>query len=244
MSKASLERIVEVSVQAFCRGKSRTHPYLATWHDDLWVLQDGPGKKRDPRKIEVFTCGLSPRETVERIKSLGLGWHFICAAHPDESDFKEVRQAYKELGYRALATEWFFVHDLKNIPHFDSEPPVRIVESPEELATIRQRAPQPRRFRTDGTRHYCVWDEDFDFGWVHSVPYGEDNWVSDLFVYREFRNRGYGKALMSRLLADDQALGVNSSVLIASTAGARIYPSLGYEQVGVLHVLCPVNRDS
>ncbi len=243
MSAAGLARVVEISVKAFCAGKSVTYPYLATRHDGLWVLQDAPGKKRDQRKIEVFTHDLSAEETVRRIRELGLGWHFVCAACTNETNFAETRAAFKALGYRALATEWFFVHDLQGeIPVFESEPVVRLIHSGEELATICQRARHKRRYRNDGTRHYCIWDDDFDFGWVHGVPYEEDAWVSDLFVYSEFRNRGYGKALMSRMLRDDQALGVRSSVLIASTAGARIYPTLGYEQIVVLHVLCPMIR--
>ncbi len=113
-----------------------------------------------------------------------------------------MREAYKREGYRALGTEWLFTHDLRDIPQFDCEPPVRRVHSVEEWRTVPQQAPQPRHFRSD-TRGYCIWDESRDYGWVHSVPYGNDCWVSDLYVYADFRGQGYGRALMSRLLQDD-----------------------------------------
>jgi hypothetical protein len=49
---------------------------------------------------------------------------------------------------------------------------------------------------------------------------------------------------MSALLADDRAHGVESSVLLASSDGARLYPHLGYRRLGVLQIFCPVRRGS
>lgn len=239
----TLEVATEIFVQAFSKGRSKTHPYLATRHNDLWVMRDGPGKKGNPRKIEVVACNLSPGETIRQVRELNLGWHFLCAAYASESDFAETRKECKAHGYRALGTEWYFVHNLDptRVPILESDPPVRLVTSREQYATIQHRNRQPRAYRGDESRQYCIWD-DFDFGWVHSVPHGPDNWVSDLYVHQEFRGRGFGKALMSKLLLDDIALGVRSSVLVSSAAGRKIYPQLGYKEIGVLHVMCPAKR--
>lgn len=236
-----LERAIEVCVHAFAAGKSVSYPYLVSRHDRLWVMQDAPGRKRT-RKIEVFSHGVGAEATIEGIRAAGLGWHFVCDVIPEGEDPAPVRASYKALGYRALATEWFFVNDLETVPKLDCAPPVRRVRSNEEWSTIPQHTSQPRKFR-DGVRQYSVWDDARDYGWVHSVPYGEDAWVSDLYVHPDSRGRGFGAALMSRLLQDDKTLGVHASVLVASTSGARLYPHLGYRRIGTLQVFCPIRRE-
>lgn len=238
----TLERAIEVFVGGFTQVKSTPHPYVAERRNGLWVMRDGPGRKQ-PRKIEVVTTGMAPREAVERIAEAKLGWHFVCAIEPPQADHESVRSGYKGLGYRVLSSEWMFVHDLKSIDTLTCQPPVRLIGSQEELSEIRQCAPQKRKFRP-GIRMYGSWDDVRDYGWVHSVPVGQDTWVSDLYVYKEYRGRGYGRALMSAMLLEDRAHGVDHSVLLASSDGARLYPHLGYEMIGILHLLCPTSRNS
>lgn len=236
-----LGEAIEVFVKAFALGRSRIHPYVAEQMDGLWVMHDTPGKKWDPRKTEVVSHGFGPEETVRRIRGLKLGWHFLCEVHPDPADYDRVREEYKRLGYRAMTTEWMFIHSLDSIPEPNSKPPARWVESPEMFKTIRQNSQKPRRWRPEG-RMYSVWDDTGDRGWVTSVPIGEHAWVSDLFVYEQFRGHGYGRSLMSRMLKDDREHGVQNSVLLASKDGARLYPHLGYEQIAVLQLFCPKSR--
>ncbi len=236
----SIPDAIEVFVHAFCQGKSQTYPYVPTFVDGIWVMRDTPDRK-NPRKIEVITTGLESNEVAARLSTMDIGWHFLCEIHPPEADFDGIRQAYKELGYKAVSTEWLFFHDLSEIPVFDCNPAVRLVEDQAMMDSIPMRGLQRRKLRP-GTRHYSVWDGEQDFGWVYSVPVGENAWVSDLHVHEDQRSKGYGKALMSRLLRDDRELGIKNSVLLASSAGARIYPTLGYQQIGVLQMFCPVKR--
>jgi hypothetical protein len=49
---------------------------------------------------------------------------------------------------------------------------------------------------------------------------------------------------MSALLHDDAAYGVSYSALLSSKEGARFYPSLGYEQHGLLLVFTPSTEDT
>jgi GNAT superfamily N-acetyltransferase len=93
-----------------------------------------------------------------------------------------------------------------------------------------------------GARLYGIFDAIRDYGWVTSLACGPDAWTSDLFVYEEFRGRGYGRALMSRMLSDDKATGVCANVLVASAAGARLYPHLGYRNIATPQVFCPRER--
>lgn len=74
---------------------------------------------------------------------------------------------------------------------------------------------------------------------MKSVRIGNAAWVADLNVLPASRRRGYGGALMRTLLADDARLGVRTRVLLASGAGAKLYPLLGHERIGPLQLFSP-----
>lgn len=235
-----METATDVFVRAYCVAKSAAHPYVPTRAGGLWVMQDGPGRK-EPRKIEAVSCSLSPTEMVRGIGDLGLGWHFASKIHAPDADFKAIRQEFKSLGYRAVATEWMFTHSLADIPPVTSEPPPRMVITHAEADAIPQIAQHKRKVR-DGVRLYGVWDKTRDYGWVQSVPFGEAAWVANLYVHKDARGRGFGRSLMAKLLKDDKDLGIKTSVLLASSDGARLYPHLGYDKIAVLQMFCPAAR--
>jgi hypothetical protein len=241
-----LERAVEVFVKVFSASKSQTHPYNANYAAGIWIMRDAPRKKE--RKIEVVSWKLSAVETIKSITSQGLPWHFVCHLHRNDEDFQGIREQYKRLGYRPLSTEWMFVHDLKAIPEFSATPEPRIVSNSEVLSVIPQLAQKPIKMpplipgEVEPPRLYCVWDDGGAKGRVTSFPYQGDTWVSDLHVNREDRGKGYGRALMSKMLQDDKANGVGTSILLASSDGARLYPHLGYRKIATLQVFCPAKR--
>ena len=236
-----LDRAVEVFVQAFAQGKSRTYPYVASRIGDLWVMQDGPGKKGDARKVEVVGVSVEPEIVVRTLESAGIKWHFYCDIAPPGTDLAARKMAFKSLDYRALSTEWMFAHDLGSIPDFVSRPPVRLAATREEFDAVPQRTSHARPWFGFG-RQYTVAHPTRAVGFVRSVPFQQDAWVSDLFVHAEYRGQGYGRALMAKLLKDDKESGVRASVLLASRAGARLYPHVGYQQIGVLQMFCPTRR--
>ncbi|MBS1715229.1 MAG: GNAT family N-acetyltransferase [Armatimonadetes bacterium] len=236
----TVDEAVEVFVRAFCHLKSRTSPYLLDRFDGLWILHDPPGR-RNPRKTEVVTTVTEPEDTVSRIAASGTGWHFLCDVQGLEDGYGARRAKYKDLGYRAVSTERLFVHGLSDVPEFTSDPPPRVVTDEPVLASIPQSAPQKRKLQ-EGTRITCVWDDISDIGWASSVRVGENAWAADLYVHRPYRGQGFGRALMSRLLQDDRESGVRTSVLLATSDGARLYPHLGYREIGVLQMFCPVRR--
>src|SRR4051794_31242738 len=120
----TLEQAIEVSVHGFAAGKSLFYPYTITRIDGLFHLADSPPRK-NARKQEIFAVDLPPGEVVETLRQAGIGWHFLCDAASTGTDLKQRKADYKALGYRAMATEWVFFHDLREIPVFESEPPVR-----------------------------------------------------------------------------------------------------------------------
>jgi GNAT superfamily N-acetyltransferase len=237
----SIPDAIEVFVHGFCHGKSRTYPYKATKVGNLWVMRDSPPRKKE-RKIEVISHGLTPQKTTQTIQDAELGWHFLCDIHAPDADFQAIRNQYKELGYRAISTEWLFAHDLQEIPGFESDPPTLLIQDQEALNQINQIAPQPQKL-LPGTRQFAIWDASQDYGWVTSIPCGESAWVSALYVHKEHRGKGFGRSLMIKLLQTDREHGVKQSVLLASSDGARLYPHLGYQQIGVLQMFCPIRRN-
>lgn len=60
-----------------------------------------------------------------------------------------------------------------------------------------------------------------------------------MYVLLEYRRRGIAKALMTRMLKDDAAAGTIANILLASHAGAKLYPVVGYRQIGQLYAYTP-----
>lgn len=235
----NLESAIEVFVRGFCAVKSRTHPYIPTWHEGFWVLRDAPKKCRYTRKIEVISTGIPPRDLVAHIKELELPWHFVVDIHePEVAD--AAKAAYKALGYRAIATEWLFVYDLANLTSEPAESSIVRLDSPGQAAGLS--SARGKVIFWPPARKY-VWVEDNRaLGFVSSVPVGEHAWVSDLWVDPRHRRKGIGGALMRAMLQDDRAFRVQTSVLVASKAGSKLYPTLGYAELGTLQVFCPKDR--
>ncbi len=236
----TLDRFAEVFVRSFCRVKSRTYPYVGTQVEPgLWIMKDDPPRP-DARKTEIISVNLGADRAIELVGQHHEGWHFLCELHHASVDFKSVRATYKARGYRALSTEWLFVHDLSELP----PPPKHFVhkfDSKEEFEKLIQTVGQPRNF-LEGTTKFAIHTGEQEIGFVTDVPCAPDAWVSDLWVRESERRKGYGFALMSALLHHVHDRGNENSVLIASKAGAELYPLLGYKQIGVLQMFVPAKR--
>ena len=63
-----------------------------------------------------------------------------------------------------------------------------------------------------------------------------------MYVVPSFRRRGIGRALLCRMLRDDRDGGAKMAVLLASHTGAKLYPVVGYEQIGTLLLFTPSKR--
>src|SRR5690606_38830986 len=88
-------------------------------------------------------------------------------------------------------------------------------------------------------RQYVAEIEGEIVGWVRSICCARGNWCSNLFVLPQHRRKRIGSALLAHLLRDDRAHGAKLAVLTASRAGAKLYPTLGYRQIGTLHLFTP-----
>lgn len=227
--------------------KSFAYPYVFEAHDGIWMMRDGQAQKqrRIPRKKEVVALSLSAEDVVRRISGLALGRHFVSHIHRLDESQDEIRAAYKGLGYRSMLSEGVFVHDLQEIPKYTSQPEVRqvvTIEDSDRIKRVRRRAAiRESDVISEKPEHrlYAIIDSGEACGWVGTVPFGDQTWVADLFVLEEYRGRGYGRSLMSAVMSADKREGIKRSVLLASSAGARLYPHLGYRRIGTLQLFCP-----
>lgn len=241
----NLEKAITVFGEGFCFTRSFTHPYIVVKEGPLWVLRDDP-KRGKPRSEEVLIYGLTAKEAIHAIREYGPGRYKLCVIHGPDQDVEAVRREYKAAGFRAMSQEPFFVHDLLELPEADSR--VRRVSTQDEAEEV-GKAAGSRQMLTDyigpddsPLRLYAAYVEGKPVGWVRSIRVGEAAWVSNLYVRPEHRRAGLGRSLMATMLADDHRLGIRYSVLLASLAGAKLYPHLGYRQIGTLQLFSPAAR--
>ena len=241
--------LLDGAVEAFARGfaftRSFTHPYLADRVGPLWALRDAPRKRAaDDRREEWIAHGVEPAE-VDRISRAGTRVRVVvCAIRAMDEPVEPLRAAYKALGYRLQATEAMMLHPLDELPPCDGPVPVERVTTA-ATADALAKAARARQLLSEHLhddaplRQYAALDGDRPVGWVRSVVVGEATWVSNMFVEPSHRRRGIGRSLLARMLADDRAHGAKRSVLLASHAGALLYPRVGYGQIGELLLYMP-----
>ena len=250
-----IPRAIEAFVRGFTFTRSITHPYIGEQIGDIWVMRDAPRKGKSPRyRTEEWVAhAIAPREIDRTVRAHSRGRFTICTLCANDEPDQQMRTDYKRLGYRLNRTEPLMVHTLKDIPAF--EQPARL----ERVTTLqmaervnkaaRSRQLLPAHLPGDDSlqapiRQYVALIDGEIVGRVASIVAGDDTWVSNMFVTPEFRRRGIARALLSRMLRDDRAAGARQSVLLASHTGAKLYPIVGYQQIGILYIYTPTNRDA
>jgi len=247
-AKREIEAAIEVFVHGYSTGKSRTFPYEASRVGPLWLMRDAPRKNaRDYRGEEwiVHDVAAEPADTIVR-QHARPGFAVSVVIANDEPD-QPVRAAYKALGYRLLRTEGFFVQSLRQIPNPPAVVSIERVQTAEraaQLGKIIRRRPIADDLLGDGApfRQYVAVDGDAIVGRVRSVDAVGATWCEAMFVEPSHRRRGIGQALMAKMLQDDRARGSRCSVLMATHAGALLYPRMGYERIGILLIFGPKSR--
>lgn len=240
-----IERAIEVFVKGFSSTKSLTHPYEYALVDGVWVMRDTPRRRAaDYRKEEWITYGGEPAMVDSVARQNTRGRFFLGAMCAPGESTTDLRDAYKSLGYRLIATEPFFIHHLKRIPQTEWAVNLERVKTV-DLAVRLGKATRSRPIALENLsenapfRQYVALDGEELVGWVRSIVAGESTWCSNMYVRPSHRRRGIGKALLERMLRDDRKHGAKASVLLASHAGALLYPKVGYEQIGTLLMFAP-----
>ena len=250
-----LERAIEVFARGFSYVRSRTHAYEATpiavsGYPDappLWVLRDAPRRRGNYRSEEWVSCNLPPPAVDAAARAETRGRYVICAIHPAGTSDQPLRDGFKALGYRLNTTEPLMAHSLRRIPRVPEPAAIERVLTP-VLADRLHRATRSRQIRSEDLhpgarqRQYVALLDDTVVGWVGSIMVDRSTWCQNLFVVEQYRRRGIARALLCRMLRDDRAHGATMAVLTSSHTGARLYPLVGYRQIGLLLAYTPRRR--
>lgn len=249
--KATDQKILRAAdsfFHGFTLHRSRTFPYIITRSEGLTVLHDAPRKKpQDMRRAEAITIDRAPTDVHSETEQLNREhprWS-LGAIYTDEASLAEIEAEYRELGYRLVAREAFFIHDHRNLPTLKPNLTERIStwERMERYAQTTGRKPY-RRSDIEGdspqVRFYCSVSETDIVGAVASIQTPSDTfWVSNLWVTEERRREGRATAMMAQLLLENSQAGKGMTVLLSSKTGAHLYPRLGFEQIGTLLLYQP-----
>ena len=239
-----LQHAIEVFARGFCFTRSFTHPYLAERVNNIWVVRDAPRKRGEYRREEWIAYGVTPDAIDQTARKHTRGRFAVCAIYGANESDQPLRAGFKALNYRLGVTEPIMVHELKRIPHF-KEPAEIVRVTTENLAeqvnkAARFRQVLPEHLGKDSPlRQYAALVDDKPVGWVRSIDVEQATWCADMYVGPAFRRRGIARAMMSRMLRDDRAHGSKLAVLTASHAGAKLYPLVGYRQIGMLMLYTP-----
>lgn len=243
-----IDAAIETFAGGFCYTRSFTHPYVATrLTPQVLQLHDGPrsNPNADVRRDEFVCFGCSPSEALAISADAASGNFAICFVLPLGADDTEVRKEFKALGCRLGATEAFMDNDLPDISATEPIIPiVRITDQAHADAIGKAWRSKQILSRDIGNpdaihRVYTIHDGSKFIGSCGSIRVGDASWISSLYVDAGYRRKGLGTALMTRVMADDRALGIRKSVLLASHTGAMLYPTVGFSQLGTLYIYNP-----
>ena len=243
-----IDAAIETFAGGWCYTRSFTHPYLATrLTPQVLRLHDGPrsNPNADVRREEFVCFGCSPTEALAISASAATGNYAICFVLPLGADDTEVRKEFKALGCRLGATEAFMDNDVPDI--LATEPIIPVVRIADQAhadaigKAWRRKQILSRDIGNENAVHrvYTIHDGEKYIGSCGSIRVGDASWISSLYVDAEYRRKGLGKALMTRVMADDRALGIRKNVLLASHTGAMLYPTIGFSQLGTLYIYNP-----
>lgn len=241
-----LSAVIQDFALGFSHTRSITYPYEVAKVGDFTILRDAPRTSGDVRNQELITTSTDVDSLIAQIKELRPTRFFLCVMLGLEGDAPGLKALVKAQGFRFLRYEPAFVRPPGGPP--EPRTPYRMarITKQEEADAIHQLARRQIRDEEIGNdevklRMFAAWDGDRPIAWVKSIRTSPGrSWVSNLYVDPEYRRRGIATDLMNLMLTDDRKRGIQTSVLLASYDGAKLYGSLGYQQVGTLQMFAPI----
>jgi len=242
----SMPRAIDLFGRGVAFTRSFTHPCRWDRVDGLRVLRDAPRLKGDYRNEEWAAHGVAPAVVDRTARKHARGLFSVCAFRTMREPAAPIQDGYRALGYRFITTEPMMERPLRSIPLHRPPPGVtteRVTTAAlaDRLATAaRSRQMLPEHLNPGAAlRQYVAISRRRLVGWVGSLSIGCVAWCRNMYVEAAFRRRGIGRALISRMLRDDRAAGCRTAFLVASHAGAKLYESVGYAQIGELLLFVP-----
>ena len=246
----TLPQTIDVVCAALALNNSITAPSEVMRHGPLWILRDVNAKLDKARTEEIFAWGATPQESIRAVKDYAPRYKYVLLPFikPDE-DFDAIREVYKSLGYRAMSSETLFVCSLGRHKPTPSRWVIRRVKEPDEMKRVatdvfgranRKLRPQDFTDARPAMRMYYAEVDGRAVAVARSLmPRRSVSWLHDVRTVESYRRRGIATALINQILTDDAALGSKHSALLASHAGANLYPLLGYQLRAILQLYAP-----
>lgn len=240
-----LDSAIDVFVAGFCFTRSFTHPYVPAKIGPIYVLRDAPRRTKQPPRRDEWVASQTAPATVDQLaRQHSKGRFCLSIITGDNSPNPVVIAAYKALNYRLGCSEPVMVHALKRIPRITCPATIHRVLTLDAADRVNQAAGQRQIFpehleRGSRLRQYFAEIDGEIVGMVRSITCAQGNWCSNMYVQPKHRRKRIGSALLAHMLRDDRAHGARLAVLTASHAGAKLYVSIGYEQVGTLLLFTP-----
>jgi hypothetical protein len=243
----------QTALEGFLRGFSTTRCFTKPFPvrqlaPAIWLLSDLPGAKVPTRTPEVVAYGAEAPAVLEALRSEGLERYTLCVLLDGPDGMQETIALYKSHGHRYHGREPLFALHIGERTRFEAVP-IRRVVTAEDAALVakearsRQILPEHLVEGDSVCRLYAAFEATAPIGWVRSIRTHPDcTWVSNMFVVPDHRRKGIGRALLTGMLDDDARFGVEWSVLLASSAGAQLYPHLGYREQGILLIFTPSRK--
>ena len=209
------------------------------------MVRDAPRKRNNYRNEEWIAYGVAPKEINRIARKHTRGRFSVCAIHGINDPDEPLRIGFKKLGYRLGLSESLMIHKLRRIPRNNAPATIERITT-EDMADQLAKAARSRQIlpeylpKNSPMRAYVALVDNEPVGWVCSIVVGNATWCSNMHVVPAYRRRGIARALLCRMLRDDRTGGAKSAVLLASHTGAKLYPVVGYEQIGTLLLFTPM----
>jgi GNAT superfamily N-acetyltransferase len=247
LAMLTLPEAIDVVTAGLACSRSVVAPAEVIRHGPLWILRDTTPKPGKARTEEIFAFGASPAEVVRALHDYAPQGNYAIEPFltPDD-DLDEAKAEYKALGFRLSNSEPRFVCPLAKRNPVTSSWPIRRVASLDEARSVclQVYGKANRKLRledltspTPAIRLYWVEMDGQAVAAARSVmPQRTATCLLDVSTLPEFRRRGIATALFEHVLAEDARCGSEHNVLLASRAGSKLYPILGYEQRALLQI--------
>jgi predicted GNAT family acetyltransferase len=247
----SLPETIDIVAEALTLNQSIVAPAEVIRHGPLWIMRDRNSKPGKARLEEVFAYGAPPAEIVRALRDYApRGRYALAPFVTPEDDAEEIKAVIKASGFRLVRTEPLFVCPLANREPATSPWTIRRVQSAVEARFVctqiygrahRKLRPEDLSAAEPAMRMYWVDVDGKAVAVTRSLrPRPTATWMHDVLTLPEYRRRGIATALMKHVLSEDARLGSEHNVLLASQAGSKLYPLLGYQQPAVLQIYMPL----
>jgi GNAT superfamily N-acetyltransferase len=246
----TIPQTIDVLCAAWAINNNITAPSEVVRFGPLWIVRDANAKPGKARAEEIIAWGVSPTDTMRAVKDYAPPDKYLLEPLIKlDDDIDAINGEYKSLGYKAMSTETLFVCPLRDRKAIPSKWAIHRVANMDEMRRVttevlgrarRKLRPQDLTDVRPVMRMYYAQVDGRAVAVARSLmPRRGVSWMHGVHTVEAYRRQGIATALINQVLADDAVLGSKHSALLATPAGAKLYPLLGFQSRAVLQLYAP-----